>query len=108
MKAVVGCCKKLLATLEPIRKQMPENYTWEESIAKAFAANCQLSEMYLQGPAEKVFKFTYDAYACSCTEVIVDVLTGELELVKTDILSDCGQSLNGLIDIGQAEGGIAH
>lgn len=85
---------------------MPENYTWEELVAKAFSANCQLSEMYLQGPADDTFRFTYDAYACSCTEVIVDILTGELELAKTEILSDCGQSLNGLIDIGQAEGGM--
>jgi xanthine dehydrogenase molybdopterin-binding subunit B len=34
----------------------------------------------------------------------LDVLTGELDLLRSDIEYDCGQSLNPAIDIGQAEG----
>ena len=34
----------------------------------------------------------------------VDVLTGETVVLRTDILYDCGNSLNPAIDLGQAEG----
>ena len=71
---------------------MPENYTWEQLIDKAHDSKCQLSEMYLQGPADKMFQFTYDCYGCAGSEVFVDVLTGELEVAKVELLYDCGQS----------------
>jgi xanthine dehydrogenase molybdopterin-binding subunit B len=35
---------------------------------------------------------------------LLDVLTGETEVIKANILYDCGKSLNPAIDIGQAEG----
>ena len=50
--------------------------------------------------------FTYDIDGASCSEVCVDVLTGETQIIRTDILYDCGQTMNGLIDVGQAEGGF--
>ena len=34
----------------------------------------------------------------------MDVLTGEHAIVRTDIVYDCGQSLNQALDIGQVEG----
>lgn len=42
----------------------------------------------------------------SVTEVLVNVLSGEVEILRSDMLFDCGVSLNPLIDIGQAEGGF--
>ncbi|CAB4039754.1 xanthine dehydrogenase oxidase-like, partial [Paramuricea clavata] len=46
----------------------------------------------------------YNVYAATCTEVEIDVLTGETEILRTDILFDCGKSMNPEIDIGQVEG----
>jgi len=50
--------------------------------------------------------FLYFAYGASCSEVLIDTLTGEMKIERVDILHDCGKSLNPAIDIGQIEGGF--
>jgi len=49
--------------------------------------------------------FYYFAYGAACTEVVIDTLTGENRILRTDILHDAGASLNPALDIGQIEGG---
>ena len=49
--------------------------------------------------------FYYFAFGAACVEVIIDTLTGEYKMLRTDILHDVGASLNPAIDIGQVEGG---
>ncbi|MBN2894159.1 MAG: xanthine dehydrogenase molybdopterin binding subunit [Bacteroidales bacterium] len=48
--------------------------------------------------------FFYFAYGMSISEVEVDLLTGKIDLIRTDILHDVGDSLAEDIDIGQIEG----
>ena len=50
--------------------------------------------------------FYYYAYGASCSEVVIDTLTGEYKVLRVDILHDVGASLNPAIDIGQIEGGF--
>ena len=50
--------------------------------------------------------FYYFAFGAACSEVIIDTLTGEYRMLRTDILHDVGASLNPAIDIGQVEGGF--
>jgi xanthine dehydrogenase large subunit len=49
--------------------------------------------------------FFYYAYGAAVSEVVVDTLTGEYRLLRTDIVHDCGDSLNPAVDLGQVEGG---
>jgi xanthine dehydrogenase large subunit len=49
--------------------------------------------------------FYYFAYGIAITEVVLDTLTGENRILRTDILHDAGASLNPSLDIGQIEGG---
>ena len=49
--------------------------------------------------------FFYFAYGASVTEVVVDRLSGENRILRSDILHDAGASLNPDLDIGQVEGG---
>ncbi|GGE56078.1 xanthine dehydrogenase molybdopterin binding subunit [Actibacterium pelagium] len=48
--------------------------------------------------------FFYFAYGAAVTEVVIDTLTGENRILRTDILHDAGNSLNPALDIGQVEG----
>ena len=40
------------------------------------------------------YVFAYMSYGVNCTEVEIDVLTGEVEVLRSDILFDCGQRYN--------------
>ncbi len=48
--------------------------------------------------------FFYFAYGAAVSEVVIDTLTGENRILRTDIVHDCGASLNPAIDLGQIEG----
>ena len=48
--------------------------------------------------------FAYFTFGGACSEVEIDVLTGDLRVLRADIVMDVGNSLNPAIDIGQIEG----
>jgi len=50
--------------------------------------------------------FYYFANGAAVSEVIIDTLTGEMKILRTDIIHDVGDSINPALDIGQIEGGF--
>ena len=54
--------------------------------------------------SEVVNHFIGFTFSAACTEVEIDVLTGETTVLRADIVYDMGKSLNPAIDIGQVEG----
>jgi xanthine dehydrogenase large subunit len=50
--------------------------------------------------------FFYFAFGAAVSEVAIDRLTGETQLLRVDILHDAGTALNSAIDLGQVEGGF--
>jgi len=48
--------------------------------------------------------FSYFAYGAACSEVAIDTLTGEMRVLRADLLHDVGASINPGIDMGQVEG----
>ncbi len=50
--------------------------------------------------------FLYFAYGAACSEVTIDIMTGEMKVDRVDILHDVGRSLNPAVDLGQIEGGF--
>jgi xanthine dehydrogenase/oxidase len=48
--------------------------------------------------------FSYFTYGVACTEVEVDLLTGDHVVLQSDIIMDIGRPINPAIDLGQIEG----
>ncbi len=90
-----------------------EQYPFEEIVQLAWFNRVQMSATgFYKTPKihydRETFSgrpFFYYAYGAAVTEVVVDTLTGEYRLLRTDIVHDCGDSLNPAIDLGQVEGG---
>jgi len=61
----------------------------------------RIKNAHLGGGVDSFVGFTYSV-ACSVTEV--DILTGEVKIISSDIIYDMGWSMNPAIDIGQIEG----
>jgi xanthine dehydrogenase large subunit len=86
---------------------------FNDVIAQAYMARISLSSTGFYKTPKIVWDrikgtgrpFFYFAYGAAVTEVVIDTLTGENRILRTDILHDCGASLNPALDIGQIEGG---
>jgi len=50
--------------------------------------------------------FFYYSFGMAVSEVMIDVLTGQHTLLRTDIIQDVGESINKGVDMGQVEGGF--
>ncbi|MGH8289939.1 MAG: xanthine dehydrogenase molybdopterin binding subunit [Steroidobacteraceae bacterium] len=91
-----------------------ERFTFAELVRLANVARISLSSTgYYRTPKigwdKKTLQgrpFFYYAYGAAVSEVSVDTLTGETQLLRVDILHDAGSSLNSAIDRGQIEGGF--
>ncbi len=87
---------------------------WGDFIQKAYLNRVSLSSsgfyatpnIYYDHAKGQGHPFLYYANGAACSEVVLDTLTGEYRVLRTDILHDAGQSLNPDIDIGQIEGGF--
>ncbi|RQM23164.1 hypothetical protein B5M09_005323 [Aphanomyces astaci] len=81
-----AACQTLITRLSSVRTKLPKDATWGQVVAAAHADGVQL-------------------FASEQPNVVeVDILTGEVNVLRTDIMYDCGKSFNPVIDIGQIEG----
>ena len=149
-EAVRLACLKLRRRLAPVRESMARpDASWTDVTSAALAAQVDLcGEAMFQDPGtsgagltpawacglDGVSKdsgaapFSYFNWGAGCTEVEVDVLSGEVTVLRSDagyvsrplsvrsarstltlilcaqVVYDCGRSLNPGLDIGQAEG----
>ncbi|MGE3808923.1 MAG: molybdopterin cofactor-binding domain-containing protein, partial [Gemmataceae bacterium] len=87
---------------------------WQEIVFQAWFHRINLSaaELYrtphYEGPSWRRphgHPALYFAHGVACSEVEVDVLSGEFHILRADILYDAGRSPNPAIDVGQLEGG---
>ena len=88
--------------------------SWAELATAAWQARISLSangfystpDIYYDRERAAGRPFLYYATGAAVSEVVIDTLTGESRVLRTDILHDVGHSINASIDRGQIEGGF--
>ncbi|XP_050664859.1 xanthine dehydrogenase-like [Leptidea sinapis] len=109
--AVLNACNTLNERLQPFKDKNPDG-NWEDWVSAAYVDRVSLSATGFYAAPEMEYNpetnsgriFEYYTFGVACSEVLVDCLTGDHQVLRTDIVMDLGESLNPAIDIGQIEG----
>jgi xanthine dehydrogenase molybdopterin-binding subunit B len=103
--AALKACAKIVLRLAPYVGAASSGArgleAWAAIVAKAYAAGVDLSAGL---EADHLKGGNYNIYTAACTEVELDVLTGQYTVLQADLVYDAGISLNPSLDIGQVEG----
>ena len=87
--AVQNACSMLNTRLTAVRQTM-SNPTWQELVAQCYNLGVDLSASGWGSPPQSPTPFNYQSYGMVASEVEIDVLTGEVQILQVDILNDCG------------------
>lgn len=86
----------------------PGAIMWKSVLSQAYQNRVDMSAQALYSTPgmvdatdQQFYGYTFSA---ACSEVEIDVLTGETTVVRSDLCYDIGESINPAIDIGQVEG----
>ncbi|EMS67563.1 putative aldehyde oxidase 3 [Triticum urartu] len=105
-EAVRQSCTALVERLRPIKEGLEAKsgaaVPWSSLIAQVKMAGLNLSAHAFWTPDPAFVK--YLNYGAAVSEVEIDVLTGATTILRSDLVYDCGQSLNPAVDLGQVEG----
>ena len=103
-EAALRACKVLNARLLPYRKATPD-LSWTQLLNSVDSSVSLNAEGWFSPTEEQNgMPFQYFVYGACLTEVELDVLTGMVNVLSSEIVYDCGKSLNPAVDIGQIEG----
>ena len=112
-RAVLNACIELKNNLKPIYDEHPD-WTWNQVCGYAFFNKFNMQASGFNKMPDSVYNHHthegresyYLIWSVGFSMVEIDVLTGEHYVVRTDLVHDCGSSLNPGLDIGQLEGGF--
>lgn len=111
--AVIDACEQIMARLKPFKEANPKG-TWKDWVNTAYFQRVQLSASGFHATPDIGYNketregkmFNYFTFGAAVTEVEIDCLTGDHQVLRSDVVMDLGESLNPAIDIGQVEGGF--
>ncbi|CAG5043721.1 unnamed protein product [Parnassius apollo] len=99
--AVIKACKIILERLQPI-KEKNKNASWNEIVQEAYLSGICLQASHTYSTSDPLAP--YDIYGIVALELELDILTGNHDILRVDLLEDTGRSLSPEIDVGQIEG----
>ena len=97
-------CQKLKDQMKEVRERMT-NPSWLELVKDCYMSGVDLSAHHM-GHSSKDNLQGYNIWGACVTEVLVDVLTGQMSILRSDLMEDTGVSISPEVDIGQVEGGL--
>lgn len=111
--AILNACEQIMGRLKPYLEKAKGDF--KSAVNTAYFDRCDLSAHGFYAtpgigydwslPDDQRGKpFNYFTYGAACAEVEIDVLTGDMRILRADLHMDVGNSLNPAIDIGQVEG----
>jgi xanthine dehydrogenase/oxidase len=112
VQAAVNACQKINDRLAPYRsngKKFGQTSTADwVALLKSLPYDVSLNAEGWYSPNENPNGqfFQYFVYAACVTELELDVLSGEVHVLASEMVYDCGQSLNPAVDLGQIEGAL--
>ncbi|KAF1996296.1 hypothetical protein P154DRAFT_498902 [Amniculicola lignicola CBS 123094] len=114
--AVKNACDQINERLQPYREKLGRNASFKQIVHAAYLDRCNLAANgfwkmprvgYTWGDTNwDTVKpmYYYFTQGAGCSEVEVDLLTGDHTVLRTDLMMDVGNSINPAIDYGQIEG----
>lgn len=109
--AVLDACNKIAERISPYKFRFPDE-SWKDWVCRAYEDRISLSatgfhdyDFITYDPVKNEGRlYNYYTTGVGVSLVEVDCLTGDHQVLRTDIVMDIGSSLNPAIDIGQIEG----
>ncbi|XP_039288989.1 xanthine dehydrogenase isoform X2 [Nilaparvata lugens] len=99
--AVKKGCEELNSRLQPYKEKMPKA-DWKTMIQAAVNGDVDLNCNFMYKRNKDLE--SYLIFGVTVMRVEVDILTGQHQIVRTDIMEDAGQSMSPEVDVGQVEG----
>ena len=78
--------------------------SWEKRVSLSATGFYRTPKIHWDFTTSRGRPFYYFTYGVAAAEVAIDTLTGEMRVLRAELLQDCGASLNPAIDLGQIEG----
>ncbi|KAK3793082.1 hypothetical protein RRG08_038587 [Elysia crispata] len=100
--SVLSACDQINERLQPLREKMPDA-DWKTLCGYAMFMAIDLSAEGHHVNQNSPMNI-YATWMAGVVETEVDVLTGEFQVKRVDMMADFGESMNPIVDIGQVEG----
>lgn len=112
--AAVDACRRIRARLDEVEARHGDGLTWEQLVQLAYRERVSLGERGFYATPRLDWDWTsgrgtpflYFTMATSCSEVEIDRFTGDLRVLRSDVLMDIGRPINPGVDRGQLVGGF--
>jgi len=98
LAAARGRSQKLCRWLMNLPNIRPQGKTRRHLLIYGLPHLSQVDDLLSAGEAKKL---TYSTFGAACTEVEINLLTGERRVLRSDVLHDAGHSISPAVDMGQ-------
>jgi xanthine dehydrogenase large subunit len=110
--AALDACRRIRARLDEVQRHHGGLLKWEQLVKLAYQERLSLGERGFYATPRLDWNWTsgrgtpflYFTMGTACSEVLIDRFTGELKVLRSDVLMDIGNPINPGIDRGQLVG----